>query len=93
MSDSKLRTIICVLGEDKPGIVAAVASCLADHQANIVDISQAVMGSLFTMTMVIDLAHDEDFKPISEDLEKLANTLGLQISFQREDIFKFMYRV
>ena len=38
----KDRAIVTVLGKDAPGIVAAVASALAERQANILDITQTI---------------------------------------------------
>ena len=37
------RAIITVLGSDRSGIVAAVAGCLANHDVNILDISQTIL--------------------------------------------------
>ena len=45
-----------VLGVDRVGIVAAVASALADHRVNILDIHQTLFGELFAMNMLIDLS-------------------------------------
>ena len=53
--DSKNRAIITVLGSDRSGIVAAVATALSQHDANILDISQTILQGTFTMTMLVDL--------------------------------------
>ena len=37
------RVIVSVLGEDRVGIIAAVANILADNNINILDISQTTM--------------------------------------------------
>lgn len=92
--DSKTRAIITVLGSDRPGIVAAVTGALAGHDANILDISQTILQGIFTMTMICDLdPSDADFAHISAELDELSQRLGVQITFQREDVFNFMYRL
>ena len=86
------RAIISVLGADRSGIVAAVAGLLAERDVNILDISQTILQGLFTMTMLVDLA-GADFSAIHDGLEALGGELGVQVTIQREDVFKFMYRL
>ena len=86
------RAIISVLGADRSGIVAAVAGLLAKEDVNICDISQTILQGMFTMTMLVELG-GADFATIHEGLEKLSEELGLQVTIQREDVFKFMYRL
>ena len=81
----KDRAIVTVLGKDAPGIVAAVASALADRQANI--------SGIFTMTMFVELMDSTDFSAVKTDLEALAQKLGVQVNMQREDVFTYMYRI
>ena len=95
MSDetkSTERAIISVLGADRSGIVAAVASLLAERDVNILDISQTILQGMFTMTMLVDLA-GADFSQIHDGFDALSKQLGVQIAIQREDVFKFMYRL
>ena len=86
------RAIISVLGADRSGIVAAVASLLAERDVNILDISQTILQGMFTMTMLVDLA-GADFSDIHDGFDALSKQLGVQITIQREDVFKFMYRL
>lgn len=86
------RAIITVLGSDRPGIVAAVAGALSEREANILDISQTILQGTFTMTMLVDLAGAE-FSELKSTLDALAERLGVQINLQREEVFKFMYRL
>lgn len=88
------RAIITVLGGDRPGIVAAVAGALAEHHINILDISQTILQGIFTMTMLVDLgSSDVDFSTVQDQLATLSESLGVQITLQREEVFKFMYRL
>ena len=89
----KDRAIVTVLGKDAPGIVAAVASALAERQANILDITQTILSGIFTMTMFVELMDSTDFSAVKTDLEALAQKLGVQVKMQREDVFTYMYRI
>ncbi len=90
---SSNRAIITVLGSDRPGIVAAVTGALADRQANILDISQTILQGIFTMTMLIDLGESVEFAELKAKLDELSESLGVQISLQREEVFRYMYRL
>ena len=91
-SASGNRAIITVLGSDRPGIVAAVAGELSGREANILDISQTILQGIFTMTMLIDLG-SADFSELKASLEALSESLGVQINLQREEVFRYMYRL
>ena len=86
------RAVITVLGSDRPGIVAAVAGALSEREANILDISQTILQGIFTMTMLIDLGQ-ADFSELKARLDELAESLGVQIVLQREEVFRYMYRL
>jgi ACT domain-containing protein len=86
--------VLTVLGEDRVGIVAAVSGTLAEAGANIEDIRQTILGHIFSMTMLVTV--DEDRAPFDELQRRLAHIgtdLGMQITLQREDVFRFMHRI
>lgn len=90
----KTRAILSVLGEDRVGIVAAVSNCLAETGVNIEDIRQTIISGVFSMTMLVTV--DEDATPFDRVQTALANvaaTLDVQITLQREDVFRAMHRV
>lgn len=92
--ESTNRAIITVLGSDRPGIVAAVAGVLAEHDVNILDISQTILQGIFTMTMLVDLGGvGIEFSELQMRLDDLSKTLGVQITMQREEVFRYMYRL
>ena len=91
-----MKCVISVLGKDRSGIVAAVATTLAECEANIDDISQTILGegSIFSMTMLVTLAPGAcDFNTVQEKLEAVGEELGVQVIIQREDVFQFMYKI
>ena len=52
----KVLAVVSVLGKDQKGVVAQVATFLAERGANIEDIEQRVVSGLFLMDMLVDLA-------------------------------------
>jgi ACT domain-containing protein len=87
-------TILSVLGEDRVGIVAAVSGVLAESGANIEDIRQTILGGIFSMTMLVTVDESATpFQEVQQRLEGVAENLGVQITLQREDVFRSMHRI
>ncbi len=87
-------TILSVLGEDRVGIVAAVSNVLAQSGANIEDIRQTIISGIFSMTMLVTIDEDiTSFDEVQSRLNAVSDDLGVQITLQREDVFRFMHRV
>jgi ACT domain-containing protein len=90
----KTRAILSVLGEDRVGIVAAVTEALAQHATNIEDIRQTIISGVFSMTMLVTVdEHASPFDAVQAALAAVAERLGVQITLQREDVFRAMHRV
>ncbi len=88
------RAILSVLGEDRVGIVAGISNALAGAGANIEDIRQTILSGVFSMTMLVTVNEDAcTFEDVQARLATVADDLGLQITLQREDVFRFMHRV
>lgn len=88
------KALVSVTGSDTTGIIAAVAAKLSELNINILDISQTILGGYFTMLMVVDItAANKDFTGVSEDLQVVADRLGMLIHMQRMDIFDAMHRI
>ncbi|MBB3170968.1 ACT domain-containing protein [Parvibacter caecicola] len=91
-----MKCVISVLGKDRSGIVAAVATTLAQCNANIDDISQTILGDdeIFSMTMLVTLDPETaGFNEVQQQLEQCGQALGVQVIIQREDVFQFMYKI
>lgn len=90
----KERVIVTVMGQDKVGIIANVAMTLASYQANILDISQTILGEFFTMIMIVDIAEcTVNLQDLQMILKDKGEEIGVRINAQHEDIFKFMHRI
>lgn len=89
-----MKCVISVLGKDRSGIVAAIATTLAQCEANIDDISQTILDDIFSMTMLVTLdVETADFNEVQQRLEADGERLGMQIIIQREDVFQYMYKL
>ena len=89
-----MRCVISVLGKDRSGIVAAVATALAECGANIDDISQTLLEDVFSMTMLVTLdTKVAEFNEVQEKLTAVGEELGMQVVLQRQDVFDFMYKI
>lgn len=92
--NQSMKCVISVLGKDRSGIVAEVATALAACGANIDDISQTILDDIFSMTMLTTLNPEvADFNTVQEKLEAVGESLGVQIIVQREDVFQMMYKI
>ena len=88
------RTIITVVGKDTVGIIAKVCTYMADHQINILDISQTIIQGFFNMMMIVDSSKMTiDYATMIEEITRLGEDTGVQIKCQREDIFDKMHRI
>jgi ACT domain-containing protein len=88
------HVVVTVVGLDKVGIVAKITGLLARHNVNIIDISQTLMGDLFTMIMLVDAAEATlGLDALRKRLEALSKRIGVQIVVQHERVFRFMHRI
>lgn len=88
------KAVVTVLGKDRVGIIYNVSSILAENEVNILDISQTIMGDIFSMVMIVDIEKSKkEFDILSESLESKGKELGVKITICREDIFNAMHRI
>ena len=88
------QIIVTVSGIDKVGIVAKVATMLADYEVNIEDIKQTIMQGHFVMFLLGNIEKSKySFKEIKENLTKIGEELGMEVWVQRKEIFDHMHNV
>lgn len=87
-----MKAVITVVGEDKTGIIAKVSNLLYENNINILDISQTIMDTMFTMIMMVEMSN-ADTKKVNDELEKIADEMGLSIHLQNEKVFRSMHRI
>ncbi|AQP54192.1 hypothetical protein CBF34_08660 [Vagococcus penaei] len=89
-----MKAILTVIGRDRVGIVARVSAKLMSLEINILDISQTIMESNFTMMMMVDLTQaTSDVAHIQTIFDELAEELEVTIRIQREDLFHAMHQL
>jgi len=86
--------IVTTLGPDSHGLLARVATTIAEQNANIDDVSQTVSNGMFTMIMFVSFDQSETtMAKLKDALAKTGEEIGLQIHVQHENIFRFMHRI
>ena len=89
-----MKAVITVIGCDRIGIIASITGVLAKASVNILDISQTIMQSIFSMIMLVDVSNMNcEFSELSDLLKQTGDKLGVEIRFQREEIFTSMHRI
>ncbi len=89
-----MKAVVTVIGRDTVGILARVASVCAEHNANILDVTQSVLSEMFTMIMVLDISGlNDSFSDLQNALDKLGADIGMKILTMHEDIFNSMHRI
>lgn len=86
--------ILSVLGEDRVGIVAGISKVLSESGANIEDIRQTIISGIFSMTMLVTVDEEAtSFGDVQARLAEVGEQIGVQITLQREDVFRYMHRL
>lgn len=68
-------------GPDHPGLTSELTRILADANACILDIGQAVVHETLALGLLIELPAGSDFAPLQSALTTKAQTLGLHVRF------------
>lgn len=89
-----MRVVISVIGKDKVGILAHVATKCMEHEANVIDVTQKVLEEFFTMVMIVEWQKDSaDFHDFVKEMEQFAQASNLKIHVMHEDIFNSMHSI
>lgn len=89
-----MRAVISVIGKDRPGILAYVATECARRNINIEDVTQKVLDNIFTMIMIVTIPDNADeYHAFKNELESSGEEQGLKIHVMHEDIFNAMHRI
>ena len=87
-----MKTVITVIGKDRPGIIYQVSKVLFEEGLNIEDISQTVMQDYFTMIMIASGSDSINIRDLNERLDALEGDT-LSIKLQKTDIFDSMHNI
>ena len=87
-----MRAVVTVVGKDKTGIIARVSGLFYEKNINILDISQKLMQSLFTMISLIDLEKSSiTLEELTAELEKVGEELNVAITILPENMFRSVH--
>jgi len=78
-------TLITISGEDKPGVSASLLGILADHNATILDIGQAVIHSTLNLGMLVQAPSQESWQDVAKELLFRSYELNLKVKFESID--------
>lgn len=88
------RIILATFGRNRPGVVAAISTVLAECNCDVADITQKILQEFFSMIMIVDLTNSTtDFAGLRERLRDVESRLGVTIVAQHEDVFRAMHRI
>ena len=89
------KIVVTVIGKDQVGIVAKVATALAESRVNIEDINQKILGGdLFAMTLLADRSGCAvELPELTRVLESAVAGMGLKVMVQDAEVFRYMHRV
>lgn len=89
-----MRAVITVIGKDMVGILAKVSGECAEHDINVLEVTQSILQDMFAMIMMVDISKsDIDFTEFSDKLGKMGSDMGLSIHAMHEDIFNAMHTI
>ena len=86
------NAVLTVVGVNDVGILAKTATCVADANGNVIQVSQIVMDRFFTMNMLIDITDLRgSIKELEEELKE--NLPGMEVHLMHENIFDSMHKI
>lgn len=89
-----MKAVITVVGIDRVGIIHHVSGVLAKNNVNILNISQTILDSYFTMIMTTDISKcNKSFENLRNDLVNMGKEINMDIRIQHEDIFNSMHNI
>ena len=89
-----MKIVISVRGRDRVGIIAMVATVLAENGVNILNLDQTILDGFFNMIMTADMCGASiSLKELQQIMKDKGEAIGLEIRVQHADIFQVMHRV
>ncbi|MBQ6314378.1 MAG: ACT domain-containing protein [Mogibacterium sp.] len=90
--DTQEKAVITVVGKNAIGILAKAATCVADANTSVIQVSQIVMDEFFTMNMLVDISQ------IRGSIQDLENDIkqhlpGIEVHVMHENIFNSMHTI
>ena len=78
----KELVLINVSGNDRPGVTSAITKILAQYQANVLDIGQAVIHENLTLGLLVEIPEAFESSPVLKDVLFQVHELDMQVRFE-----------
>ena len=89
-----MKAVITVVGNDREGILALIATECAQSHINILDVSQTIVDGIFTMTMITNFDNlPTSLDEFAERMEEIGKKNSLIVRVMNHDIFKAMHSI
>ena len=89
-----MRAIITVVGHDTVGILAKISTMCAEHNVNIIEVTQSILQDMFCMIMLADVSKwNIPFTALADGAKALGEQMNLSVNAMHEDIFNSMHRI
>ena len=89
-----MRAIITVVGRDTVGILAKVSAMCAEHNVNIIEVTQSILQDMFCMIMLVDVsAANADPAAVRARFAALGEEMGMQVTVTRQEVFDAMHKI
>jgi phosphoserine phosphatase len=79
---SKPTVLVTVSGPDQPGITSEMTGILAKASSPILDLAQAVIHGLLSLSILFEVNDDQGGKTVIKDLLFKAAEMGLKLEFR-----------
>ena len=89
-----MKAVVTVVGKDSVGILAKVSNACAEHNVNVLEVSQSVLSDMFCMIMICDIDKIScDFIDFAANMKALGEKMGMSVRVMHEDIFNSMHSI
>ncbi len=89
-----MNAVVSVIGKDRVGILARVASECADANINVVEVTQTLLQDTFAMTMLVNIdGIAMKLSDFAQHMDQVGKEMGLVIHVMHEDIFNSMHKI
>ena len=95
MSDTiSSKAAVILGGRDKAGVIYKITKIIYEVNGNVVDLTQKIAGSFFTMLIIVDISKlSVDFKHFKELLNEEAKVLDVNVMVFLEDVLRSVNRI
>ncbi len=89
-----MQIVITVVGSDKVGILAKIATICAEAGANVEEVTQTILRGTFAMIMLASLPNTGiAFNEFAAGLRSGGTALGVEVTVTRQDTFDAMHNI